>query len=182
MHQMVMSKRMESILRDVIVMFSLDSRLQTLPCRFVGFHDTSTLGFLVCVSVSTRYNFPQLLKRLLHSILQGVAAPKSVSSFFRTIDEVNTSQFSSIVELWLLNSPFLLFLLLGCFRHPKIIWSGSCLDLRQALSRPHVSWNRFLHPNLCELIWSRQKTSVILVMILPSAHRAELEVQRDDDK
>ena len=63
-HQIVMDQRIESFLRDVIVMISRKSGLQTLPCRFVIFHKTSIHGFLVWVSVSTRYSFPQLLKTL----------------------------------------------------------------------------------------------------------------------
>ena len=38
------------------------------------------------------------------------------------------------------------------------------------------------HPNLCAWSWSRQGNSVELGMFLLSERRAELEVERDDDK
>ena len=53
-----------SLFCDAIVMISRKSRFQTLPCRFVSFHNTRIPGFLVWVSVSTRYSFPQLLETL----------------------------------------------------------------------------------------------------------------------
>ena len=43
MHQIVMSTKIESFLCDVVVMISRKSRLQTLPCRFVSFHNKSIL-------------------------------------------------------------------------------------------------------------------------------------------
>ena len=46
MHQIVMNKRIESFLCDVVVVISRKSRLQTLPCRFVSFHNTSNMVFL----------------------------------------------------------------------------------------------------------------------------------------
>ena len=123
-----MSYWVETFLRDAIVMISLKSGFQTLPCRFVSFHNTSILA---CVG------------ECLHS-LEFPAAPWKTFSclhlagdnhwqrsfeflscvfngffmlFVFRIDEVDTSRFSSIVELWLLNSPFLLLLLFGGFRH-----------------------------------------------------------------
>ena len=59
--------------------------------------------------------------------------------FVFRIDEVDTSQFSTFVELWLLNSPFLLFLLFGGFRHanlkPQIIRSGLLCGSSQVFTR-----------------------------------------------
>ena len=49
---------------SIYLTISLKSRLQTLPCRFVSFHNTSILGFLVWVSVSTRCSFPLLIQTL----------------------------------------------------------------------------------------------------------------------
>ena len=94
-------------------------------------------------------------KRFLVSIWHGMAASERASSAFPCfhdfltlfvfrIDEVDTPQFSSTVELWLLNCPFLLFLLFGCFRKAnpnlrhQIVWSGGCLDLRQAPPGPFL--------------------------------------------
>ena len=38
------------------------------------------------------------------------------------------------------------------------------------------------HVQICVWFWSHQYMSVVLGMFLLSAHRAEFEVQRDDDK
>ena len=122
--------------------------------------------------------------------------------FVFRIDEVYPSQFSSIVELWLLDSPVLLF---GCFRHanpnlrPHIFWQllGSLSGAHQtthALEEVSHSitwiswilstnltkfansrWYAFLasHPDLYELIWSRQCFFSGIGIFL-SAHNTEL--------
>ena len=131
-----MNQRIESLLCDVIVMISRKSRLQTLPCRFVSFHNTSILGFLVWVSVSTRYSFPKLLKTLSgHHLARNNLFQKSVEflscvfeSFFVLfvfrIHEAWSSQFSCSVNLLVSSIAY------SCFScRPQEIWSGSCEDL-----------------------------------------------------
>ena len=81
-HPIVMNKRIESFLCDVVIMISRKSRLQTLPCRFVSFHNTNIHGFLgVCESPLATVSRSSK-KRFLVSIFQGIAASKRVSSFF----------------------------------------------------------------------------------------------------
>ena len=65
------------------------------------------------------------------------------------INEVNSSQFPSIVELPFLFCPFLVFSMPSGFTNFRpyfwpLIWSGSRLNLWQSLSGPHVSFWRLL--------------------------------------
>ena len=73
-----------------------------------------SLDSLVALAVSR-----SSLERFFVPMLQGIAACRGNSNFFLAFfdglfkfsifrsDETDTSQFSSIVELWLLNTPFL---------------------------------------------------------------------------
>ena len=79
--------------------------------------------------------------------------PRIFESFFVIlvirINEVNSSQSSSIVEFWLLVSPFLFFSILNGFTNfgpyfwPYMIWSGSRLNSCQSPSTPHIALGRF---------------------------------------
>ena len=73
------------------------------------------------------------------------------------IDEINTSQPSSVTELWFLVCPFLLFFLLSGFfpfwtnfRATKVM-PGSCLNFCQSLPGPCIPFKRFSHSEYCEL-------------------------------
>ena len=136
------------------------SSFHTLSRRFVGlgvFCLTSfrnATGFLVVfASVFARHcswhrNF-QFYTRFLHDILE---------LFISSINEVNTTQCSSIIELRLFDSQLLLFFVLRRFRHifqnfwPQSVWSGGRLLSCQCLTRPTKSiwWFLIQYREPCE--------------------------------
>ena len=154
-NQIKVSHRIESSLSDVIFMLSGKSRFQTISCRFTRFYDTWILCHSLDSVIPRAAVSCSLLKRFLVSILQGMTEFIGTSNFFLAffdgflvlaifrINEVNSSQFSSIVRLCFFTYLFLLFLLLSCFFdmsiqnfRPQIIRSGSCLDLRMSPPTP----------------------------------------------
>ena len=97
----------------MIFMTFVKSSFRTLSRRFVGFHNACVFcltffrkatGFLVLFASGSarhccrRRNF-QLSTRISHNILE---------LFIRGINEINTTQFSSIVKLRFFDSPLLL--------------------------------------------------------------------------
>ena len=130
-------------------------RFWSLSRRFMRFHNT-TIHFLNSFS-SPIFGFAPVFTMVgcllhgiavaigLHNFLLCVFENFWIFSIFR-IDDVNASQSSSIIELWLLGCPFLLFSLLSGFTNfgpnfwPYMIWSGSRLNLCQSRPRPHISF------------------------------------------
>ena len=106
----------------VIVMIFRKSRFQTDLCRFVRFHNTRILGFFVQSSpLATISSVAPYSAFLSPSCKASLVVVNGLFEFFVwQIDELDSSQFSSSVELCLLNSPvllFLLFLLSTCQSH-----------------------------------------------------------------
>ena len=72
------------------------------------------------------------------------------------INEINTSEFSSIVELWFLVRPSLLFSFLsgfpnlGPYFRPYMIWSSCRLNFCQSPPGPHILFWRFV----CSMEWT----------------------------
>ena len=94
-------------------------------------------------------------------LVHGMAASKGLSNFLIAFlkgffvimvipdQKIDASQSSSIVELWHLVFPFLLFSILSGFPNlgpyfwPCMIWSGSRLNFCQSPSGLHISLERF---------------------------------------
>ena len=132
--------------------FLVDSWYSTMHAYFVFLLDSVIP--LAAVSCSS-------LKRILVPILQSIAASIGTSTFFPAlfdgflalsifqIEDINTSQFSSFVELWFFTCPFLFFFLLISFGHswpnsrPQVIWSGSCLNLCESSPGTPASFGMF---------------------------------------
>ena len=107
-----------------------------------------------------RAKYKHFSKQLVSKLVYGMAAaiglsnsPRGFESFFVIlairIDEVNSSQSSSIVEFWLLIFPWLFFSILSGFTNfrpyfwPHVIWSGGRLNFCQSPHGPHISFGRF---------------------------------------
>ena len=82
----------------------------------------------------------QFSPRILHCI---------PTFFFIWINEINSSQLSSIFQFWLFNCPFLFFSILSGFPNfgphfrSHMIWSCGCLYFCESLPGPHTSLGRF---------------------------------------
>ena len=144
----------------------------SLPCGFVGFHCTTINGFWNLVRCShLRSQFPVASVSLLFARHGCVHWPSQFSSRFENffvcmvirIDEVDSSQSSSIVELWLLVFPFLFFSILsgfpsfGPYFRPYMIWSRSRLNSCQSPWTTYNLWEVSLSREW--ILWIRQ-TSV----------------------
>ena len=133
----------------MIFMIFVKGSFHTLPRRFVGLNNASVFrlailfnatGFPVLLTLSLarhcdwHRNF-QFSTRILHDILE---------FFIIWINEVNTTQFSGIVELRFCDSPLMLFFAFRRVRHifpnlgPQSVWSGGLLFSCQSPFTDHV--------------------------------------------
>ena len=152
-HQIKMCHGSKSFSSNAIFMCFGLQRFCSLPRRFVGFHFSAIhcfeLSFVATLRLCIRFHNARM--RFVHPPTgHGCGhrsfqfSPRVFWNFFVLfviwIDEVNSSQSSSIVELWFFFCPFLFFSILSGFTNfrpnfwPYMIWSGCRLNLFQSLT------------------------------------------------
>ena len=135
----------------------------TFPHRFIGFSNTSV--FLSCVlQLCDRFPCASLVESC-----KALQAGIGTSNFLRAwcpwilhhldqINEVNTTQFSSVVKFRLFDSPLSLFFAFRRVRHifpnlwPQSVWPGGRLFPRQSLPPDHVYQSGGFSSNTVNLV------------------------------
>ena len=177
--RMVVTQWINPLSCNMIFMISVRRSFHAFPHRFIGLNNTSIFclailfnatGFPVLITLKfARHcgwhrNF-QLSTRIFHDILK---------SLIIRINEVNTTQYSGIVQLWFLDSPLLLFFAFQRIAHifpnlwPQSVWPGGRLFSCQSAPGPIVSirWFSF---NTVNLVRSRIKKDVLRTWSSPES-------------